>query len=168
MSGGTVRAWLIPARDARGGLVPEHEADAVARWVDALEALLTERGVPLTPLILLRLEDVMTSWLAARRIESILWESGVFAEAPPKRGQEADAAALAVSSLVDHAGKARERTRKAMKDLEEACEKLGAPIDQGLADAVKPLLEQSAGVLDDALAFERRKREPANGVNRAA
>jgi len=167
-STGRVRAWLIPPRADCTGLLPEHDADAVAGWVDALEALLAERGVPLTPLILLRLEDLMTAWLAARRIEAILWETGVFADAPKRRGQDGDEPALTVTALVDHAGKARERTRKAMKDLEEACEKLGAPIDQGLADTVKPLLEQSAGVLEDALAFEQRKRASANGTNRAA
>ena len=168
---GLVREWLLPDAERRAGLLPPHEAEAAGRWVDALEALLTGRGVPLTPLILLRLEDLVTAWLAARRIEAALWESGVFTHSPPKRGQDADETALAVSGLVEHAGKARERTRKAMKDLEEACEKLGTPIDQGLADEVKPLLEQTAGVLDDALAFEERKRAAAargNGTDRAA
>lgn len=165
---GRLRGWLLPRANGVEGLLPAHEAEGVARWVDALEALLAERGVPLTPLILLRLEDLVGAWLAARRIESHLWASGVFTAEAPKRGQEAADAGVAVSSLVDHAGKARERTRKAMKDLEEACEKLGTPIDQGLADAVKPLLEQSHGVLDDALAFEQRKRAAANGATRAA
>jgi len=165
---GLVRAWLIPPHADREGLMPAHEADAIGHWVDALETLLAERGVPLTPLILLRLEDLTTAWLAARRIEAVLWDTGVFTETPTRRGHEAEASHAAVSALVEHAGKARERTRKAMKDLEEACEKLGTPIDQGLADQVKPLLEQSAGVLEDALAFEQRKRASANGANRAA
>jgi hypothetical protein len=159
---GLLRHWLIPEGGACAGLLPDGDAHAVSQWLDALEAQLAERGVPLTPLILLRLEDLVTAWLAARRIEAVLWDAGVFCDAPTRKGKDADEAAMAVSALVEHAGKARERTRKAMKDLEEACEKLGAPIDQGIADRVRPLLEKSRGVLEDALAFEQAKHA-ANG-----
>lgn len=154
---GAVRRWVYAAGDRAGLLPPDAENTALA-WADALEALLIERGVPLTPLILVRLEDLATAWLIARRLEDALWHRGVFCAAPPKRRQDTDDAAQAVSPLVEQSGKARERVRKAMKDLEEACEKLGTPIDQGLADAVRPLLRAADGVLADALAFEQAKQ----------
>jgi hypothetical protein len=51
-------------------------------------------------------------------------------------------------------GKAQERLRKAVKELEEYYARTGSPIEIGLADLMKPVLKRAEGVLEDALEFE--------------
>ncbi|MFP4502918.1 MAG: hypothetical protein ACLFTT_18140 [Candidatus Hydrogenedentota bacterium] len=123
-----------------------------AVFVEQMQATFTAGGVALTPLIVLRTEDVIVSHLMVRRIEHGLAESGA-AELETKEQRATRAA------IIEAAGKARERLRKAMKDLEDACTKAGTPIDTGLADRLRPLLQQAEGTIEDALRFAREKRQ---------
>lgn len=130
---------------------------AGAGWMTAGEHRLTEKitrtmgrefsryGVVVSPLVALRVEDVIVSYLVVRRLETAFTE--------PTTPEEAKAAAAGIEA----AGKARERLRKAMKELEEACAKAGTPIDDGIAGQMKPLLLKTVGVLEDALRFEAEK-----------
>ncbi len=47
-------------------------------------------------------------------------------------------------------GKARERMRKAMKELEDFCDRAGKPIEEGLADTVKPIMKKTEGLAEKA------------------
>ncbi|MEA3364875.1 MAG: hypothetical protein U9Q79_04465, partial [Candidatus Hydrogenedentes bacterium] len=65
-----------------------------------------------------------------------------------------------VHPMVEKATKARERVRKALQELEEACKTTAAAGGSGaLAEEAAPLLRLGDGVLDDALAFEKRKQK---------
>lgn len=52
--------------------------------------------------------------------------------------------------LVDAHGKASERWRKAMKELEEYCDSAGRPVNIGLADIMKPIIQRAEKVLKEA------------------
>lgn len=162
-------------RGAPGGwgqLLGPGEEDGVLRLFGReLEGMLRKHGVEPTPLLAIRVEDVVASWLTARRLEDALCEDGASGldEARTARGAAAAPGGLvrAPHPLLEAAGKARERLRKALKELEDACtagrgdEKLGAA---GLAEEVRPLLRLGDGVLDDALAFEARKARRAGAA----
>lgn len=109
------------------------EAELNRQFVRGVEALLRERGVVENPLLVLRIDDVVVSWLLTRRMESGL-EPGDSGEAPRTTSAQAEAI-----------GKSRERLRKAIKELEEYCERAGTPIDTGLADQLKPVIQQIQG-----------------------
>ncbi len=108
--------------------------------VEDMAAFLKSHGVRQTPLVVLRVHDVLASFLDVLGAEETL-----AATDEPK------------TAAVESAAKARERLRKAMKELEESCERLGSPIGKGLADAMKPILKASEGVLEDALAYEAKR-----------
>lgn len=111
---------------------------AHALWRAVAEAL-TRYGVDSTPWMLLRAADLVMSHIDVRRLEIQLAESVESGTAPSP-------------TAYDAAGKARERLRKAIKDFEDACARAGTPVDTGLADRVRPVLDRAAGVLDEALA----------------
>ena len=115
----------------------------VSGLVNGLARVFTENGVAVTPLLVLRTEDLVLASLALRRVLD---------------GFAGDTAEL---TAADHEllNKAVERRRKAVRELEDACQRAGTPLDKGLADEMAPLIEQAEGVLEDAHAFEQRKRE---------
>lgn len=105
------------------------------RFVKSLEAHCTALGVAWTPLLGVRLRDIAVCHLLVLRVEDALLQED--AEAVDPKG--------ALPSAVGEAiGKAQERSRKAMKELEEYCMKAGTPIDQGLADMMRPIIRQVA------------------------
>lgn len=108
--------------------------------VGDMAAFLKSHGVRQTPLVVLRVHDVLSSFL------DVLGAEEALAAVDEPR-----------TAAVESAAKARERLRKAMKELEESCERLGSPIGKGLADAMKPILKASEGVLEDALAYEVKR-----------
>lgn len=118
--------------------------------VEDMAEFLKSHGVRQTPLVALRVHDVLSSFLDVLHAEEALAVSD-----EPK------------TAAIESAAKARERLRKAMKELEESCERLGSPISKGLADAMKPILQASEGVLEDALAYEaKRKASPTKEQKR--
>lgn len=133
-------------------MTEEERIVAEAFWQAVGEALETH-GVEKNLLTLLRVNDVLVMYLLARRAEEALCGAGpgVKNDKPgAKRGPDA--------SAFDGCGRAYERLRKAMKELEEACARAGKPIDAGIADVMKPILKKAEGVLQDALEFEARKQ----------
>ena len=115
------------------------EAAYVQHLLDGLHALFAAHHVQTHALITLRVEELLVHALLARRAEAEAFD------APPE-----DAAPRRTDPL-ERAGKARERLRRAMKELEEACAKQGTPIDQPLPDRARPLLERTAGIAEGAL-----------------
>ncbi|HOZ48071.1 MAG TPA: hypothetical protein PLO37_21050 [Candidatus Hydrogenedentes bacterium] len=105
-------------------------------------------GVAETASLKMRTEDVIVSYLHVRRVEHLLAPSVVEAATATTANEE---------RVIDAAGRARERLRKAMKELEDYCTRAGAPIDQGIAGLMKPILKKAEGVIEDALAFEQKK-----------
>lgn len=101
--------------------------------VGGLTEQLAARGVAENPLLVLRVEDIALSWLLARRMEANL--------GPEENGQRPRTSAAQADAI----GKSRERLRKAIKELEEYCERAGTPIDTGLADRMKPVIQQVQG-----------------------
>lgn len=111
-----------------------------------LRKLFKERGVAETPLMVLRVDDLCVSLLLAKRAEEALApNAGLGTEQTKGSGERGS-----LTAAVESAGRTRERLRKAMKELEEACAKMGTPVDVGLADRMRPLLKRTAGILEEA------------------
>jgi hypothetical protein len=118
-------------------------------FTEALRAHLDGHGVAPSPLVVARAADVQASLVDLVRIEDAhALEACGAGEATAK-----DAVARA-----EAAGKARERLRKAMKELEDSCAKAGTPIEKGLADRMRPLLKRAEGVLEESLRPPAKKR----------
>jgi len=134
---------------ARGeAWMDDAERRLARRFMRGMSALFNEHGVADTPLLALRVNDVLVSWLLVRRAET-----GLF---PGALDPGDDRAAAAVIEAVS---RARERMRKAMKELEDACAKGGTPIDAGLADQVRPILKQAAGLAEEAAARHAERKD---------
>lgn len=103
------------------------------RFVRALEEHCATHGVAWTPLLGVRLRDVVVCHLLLLRVEAMLL---------PEDGLEADPKATTPTAVAEAIGKAQERGRKAMRELEDYCVKAGAPIDQGIADMMRPIIRQ--------------------------
>lgn len=147
--------WRLLLVDRLGvDRLSDQEEDLAARFVTEMETALQAHGVYATPFVVLRVHDVLASMLVALRLEreSIALEAG-----PDAMRQR--------TTVIELAGKARERLRKAMKELEDTCAKMGTPIDQGLDEVMNPIIEAGEGILEDALAFEESKRRKAAAGN---
>lgn len=125
------------------------QRDLATLFTDALRAHLDGHGVAPSPLVVARAADVQASLIDLVRIED--------AHAVDAAAGEGVTAASAVARA-EAAGKARERLRKAMKELEDSCAKAGTPIEKGLADRVRPLLKRAEGVLEESLRAPAKKR----------
>lgn len=101
--------------------------------VGGLRQQLEARGVAESPLLILRVDDIAVSWLLTRRMEAGL--------GPGDDGETSRTSAAQADAI----GKSRERLRKAIKELEEYCERAGTPIDTGLADRMKPVIHEVQG-----------------------
>jgi len=127
------------------------------QWVRDFAELFAAHGVIVTRPLAWRVEDVLACYEVVRRIEGQMWRAGVYAA--PEEAPHAAPGPLA--PCVEAAGKARERWRKAMKELEEYCAKVGTPIDVSLGEKVKGLMKKGAGVAEDAYEFETGKKPTA-------
>ncbi len=137
-------------------------------FVEGIKETLANSGALANPLLEIRLQDILISHLLARRLEQELCRKEYGGEpgdesqekqqsndkesAQPSKEQEAATGPAqkrpGLATLIEAIGKARERTRKAIKELEEHCTKRGAPMNIGLADYMKPLIEKAGGDLD--------------------
>lgn len=109
--------------------------------VSALGRLLAANGVQESPLVWMRVADVSVHWLLLKRQENCLapGEDGIL----PELG----------GSLADQIGKSRERVRKAIRELEEACTRLGKPIGEGLAEQMLPVVKKTQDLLHNDLSL---------------
>ncbi len=108
------------------------------RFIAQVRRMFDARGVGESPLLTLRVSDVGIHWLLVLRLER-----GLMSE---QDGPDADAAVLS-GALADQIGKARERMRKSIRDLEDACARLGTPIDVGVADRMLPMVRKTKDLL---------------------
>ena len=115
----------------------EDETTLNRQFVRGVKKLLRERGVAKNPLLVLRVNDVVVSWLLVRRMEANLGE-----DPSDISGLESTQTTPAQADAI---GKSRERLRKSIKDLEDYCARAGSPIDTGLADVMKPVIQQVQG-----------------------
>jgi len=140
------RGLLVDCR--LSALLPANEPSLSEPFIEGMKQHLARYGVALTPLLVLRVREVLVCLLVVLHLEK-----GLLC------GQEEEVGSRTVAGAdLETLGKAQERLRKAMNDLEESCAKAGTPIDKGLADVMKPILQRAKGILEDALAFEARKR----------
>jgi len=149
------------------------EIEALVTTLEAaVRPCLAASGPALVPSIALRAEELVLAWLTARRMEDVLRAEGVcrmqdktarrgHADTPQNaRTNENEPVFKEVHPMVEKATKARERVRKALQELEEACKTNAAAGGSGaLAEEAAPLLRLGDGILDDALAFEKRKQK---------
>ena len=101
------------------------------------------RGVKQTLLVLFRADDVVVNYVIVRRLE---------AELDVRAGK-------LEPGVVEAVGKARDRLRKAIKEFEDMVSVAGPPSALSFADSMKPILERADGVLEEAMAFEARKKK---------
>ncbi len=153
-----------------------------------LEELFASRGVDVTPTVSLRAMEVITWAYIAREIQGTVSSDGVTVQEEQKEqkkrkkeegasgGTDADAATTTAEKkktdwrlhpAVEALAKTWERLRKAMKELEDTCKNAGTPVNKGLPDIVKPLLEKTEGILEEALEHEK-KRRAKNRLEQAA
>ena len=117
------------------------ERQTAAELVQSLQQSFTDRQIPETSFLLLRVQDYLLHHALCRRLERSLIPDP--ATAPP---------ATVLPSLAEHIGKTRDRLRKSLKDLEDTAAKLAPPPPPppparpfNLPDFYKPILE-AAGV----------------------
>ena len=101
------------------GLVPRSERSLLNRLVRELDTFLEKRNIEITPFLVLRLEELVTAYFVARRLEEPLRRLGVF------QGEEvgfSDAVARSTSA-VEAAARARARLRHVIQELEAVCDR---------------------------------------------
>ncbi|HOE67150.1 MAG TPA: hypothetical protein PLO62_11555 [Candidatus Hydrogenedentes bacterium] len=132
-----------------GPLTPREQAFG-RRFVREVVAACGERDGGAAPILLMRIEDVLASYWLVGRLESLLWNEGVMIE---KAGDAAKPATA--HPALEAAGKARERLRKALTELESALHR-AEPARQtfGVADLFRPLLMKAEGVYEASLGEE--------------
>ncbi len=124
----------------RAAWMTDEECVVMRRLVAAVRRMFKAYGVQASPLVSLRVMDVGVHYLLARRLELHL----------TPRDDDTGAEGLLVSgSVADHIGKTRERLRKAIRELEDACARMGTPVDVGIADKVLPLVRETRDLLHD-------------------
>ncbi len=133
--------WLTP--DKTGFAIRRDEAPLMESLLRELDALFTRNEVTVSPLLAMRVEDALVAFLAVRRVLEMAPE---------------DQNGKPFHDYLEQLNKAIERRRKAVKELEDTCERAGAPLEQGLAERLLPLIERAEGVIEDAHAFEQRKQ----------
>jgi len=155
----------------------QEDAHVVERLIRAFEEHFKEQGITVTAFHVMRVHDVITQYRLARRIEQELFEKGIVQKEEEKsevndnsetqnpakktRTMPAKTTTWKLHPAVEALGKAWERFRKAMKELEEACNKDAAKGPLSLADIAGPILEQADGVLEEALAVEEDRQKEA-------
>lgn len=134
-----------------GGGTPEHlgwSAGEVAHgraFCAAIERARRARKLPPNPGLLYRVEEVLSMYWLAKRIERRVWSD--LANAEP----ESDARPAGVHPCLEPLGKAWERYRKAMRELEAFLGVQPATRPAGLPGAAQPILKRTEGVLEESL-----------------
>ena len=117
------------------GWMNETEQAEAAHLTAELRAIATARGVDTSPLLLLRIGDLVVAHAVARRGEQTLLSD-------PAEDPKSAAAAY------DVVGKLRERLRKSLREFEDYCDRAGAPVKLGIADEMQPLMERTKGLME--------------------
>ena len=130
----------------------EPEKTKAHGYADEFENLFEECNVPRTLFTYLRASDIIAQCFYISRIEARLMEVSAPGPSTAKN-------APTVESIVEAAGKARERLRKAMKEFEEYCANAGTPVDKGLAAIMRPILKKAEGVYEKVVQLDGAKKD---------
>ncbi len=133
-------------------------ASLVQALLADMRLLFQQAGIAPTSLLLLRVQDVVYSFLLVMELEAALRQP---LEPDDSKARDTTGRAAWLRE-VEAIGRARERLRKAMKELEDTCARMGRPVDGSLAERMLPLLEKTEGVIEDAIAFEQAKKRNSN------
>lgn len=139
----------------------EDERKTAIELAKDFEDMFNERGIAPTPFANLRAAEIILLETHARRIEARLKDFPAIVSENTKRG-------ATLEELIECAGKARERVRKAVKELEEYCANAGTPIDKGLAGTMRPILKKAEGIFDDPRNLRTPKTPKKNAKTSAA
>jgi len=118
----------------------EEERRIMGYFMVLIRRLFKARGIQDTPLIALRAIDVGIHCLLVRRLELVL---------TPTVKENGEITLDISGAMADHIGKTRERLRKAIRELEDACARLGSPVDVGIADQLLPLVRETRDLLQN-------------------
>lgn len=139
----TNAAWLARYLDLE-------EQELVAAAVRELQGRLRKAAKSHGPLALMRLEGVLTLYVLARRVGLDALRAGLrFADDGADDSPSGNTPRPADG---DDVGKALERLRKALKEFEDSTAQAPESNGSGLADLLRPLLKNTDGVLEEALA----------------
>jgi hypothetical protein len=144
---------------ARGAeWMTEEDRKWIRRFAQALRTQCERANVRQSPMLVLRAEDVAHSaiqiHLLERRFKALMTMEA-----------DEDKRARALGTHVDAIGKARERLRKAIKELEEYLAKAGAPDPNTVpfADRMRPIMHKAEGVIEELLAAAERGEDLEGG-----
>ena len=148
-------------QDTKGGR-SAYDLSAVSEgeaWMDDIERMLVKRlvqafrkmfrgeQVPETPMVALRVQDVTVSFIRVQRAETRLAEIEARKQERMMLSEGKTKTDSGLGAAIEAAGKARERLRKALKELEDCRGQGGRDAGKGLADAVLPLMKAARGFL---------------------
>lgn len=122
----------------REGWMTKEEHQVMRQFMNAIRRFFKARGVQETPLLAMRVIDVGIHALLARRLELAL---------TPTENESGEVVLDITGPIADHIGKTRERLRKSIRELEDACARLGVPVDVGIADQLLPLVRETQDLL---------------------
>ncbi|HDP34753.1 MAG TPA: hypothetical protein ENN29_06530 [Candidatus Hydrogenedentes bacterium] len=125
----------------------DEEKRIMKKQMAAMRRLFKNANLPESPLISMRAIDIGIQHLLARRLEKALAPTETKMATPNATAPPVPTFALA--PLVEQIGKTRERLRKAMRELEDVCARLGAPVEIGLADQMLPIVCKTRDLLND-------------------
>jgi hypothetical protein len=133
--------------------LPPLERRLARLFVEAVERHLFRAVPDPPPLAVLAVHNVLSGMILALRAEQeALSPTDDAATRPRTRA--------AASAPADTAGRAREHLRKAMRELETLMARMGEGDDGSLSGAVRPLLDKTEGVLDEALRADSPEDAP--------
>jgi len=139
------------------GTPGDPDGSAARAFLGEMEELLTACGVAKTPLVALRVVEVLSATLTGRALEEPLYAEGIVQG--PLSAEKAQTRP-SLHPFLEASAKVLDRRRKALTELEDACTRTGgAPMEIGLADEMKPILKKAEGVLEEVLAYKPRKRK---------
>ncbi len=130
--------WLSTYLDA-------DETEVVAAMAGDYRRILRKSEGGVSPATFMRLEGVLTLYVLARRVglQALCMGSTHYdaSEVTTRKGGPDG----------EDVGKAQERLRKALKELEDSLTQTPESTSAGLADLLRPLLKDTEGVLEEAL-----------------
>ena len=132
------------------------------RLVQAFRKMFRGEQVPETPMLALRVQDVTVSFIRVQRAETRLAEIEAREQERMMLSEGKAKTDSGLGAAMETAGKARERLRKALKELEDCRGQGGKDAGKGLADAVLPLMKAGKGVFEAAAGGNEIRRSRYN------
>ncbi len=136
-----------------------NEKRIMKRQMAAMRKIFINGGVPESPFISMRAIDIGIHYLMVRRLEQALAVTFAPHETTTAKTENDSAPAMpvpafALPQLVEQIGRTRERLRKSIRELEEACAKLGKPVEIGIADKLLPFVREARHLIQNGIVDE--------------